>query len=176
MRCLASVSSFCWKRAICWNISCCIFLKALFITVSATPHPFYMWLFCLFRHCKLADVWRSPHSIFHCGFTSSHNTRRWSMERKEMAQILWKLQNPLTYSLHLSSFPVGAQYGSPLRTHYVKSIPFDTYPMPSSPALQLPANVGISYSTNRSILLCDERTDSCADTYCTPSAMLSLHH
>lgn len=47
--------------------------------------------------------------------------------RKKKFRILF------TSSLSLSSPLVGAPCGNPLRTHYVKSIPFNTHPMPSNP-------------------------------------------
>lgn len=169
------MSPLCWKHVMRWNISDCVFLKALFISISATPHPFYIWLFCLFRHWFYTASWQM------CGDLPALLLRlyiqSWYMGRKKKWHESHKnFRILLTYSLHLSSLPVGAQYGNPLRTHYVKSIPFDTYPMPSSPSTPASGKCGHQYSTRTDPSLCVmSATHSYADTYCTPSATLLLH-
>lgn len=77
--------------------------------------------------CKLSDVWRYPY------FTEAlHPAIIQEVDPSREIYSMNKVKNPFTYSLNLSSPPVGAQCGNPLRTHYVKSIPFNAYPMPSN--------------------------------------------
>ena len=128
----------------------------------------------LVLHSQLEDVWRSPYPVLLTLYIMIQKVDPW---RGINAMSLMKSSK--SFHTFAQSFqpPSGGSMWQPTENSLCKINSFQHVAHAKQPpVLQLPANVGISYHTNRSIVLCDERTHSYAVTYGTPSARLILHH